>query len=199
MCAVSRILKQMKFKLFGTEIEITFLFSALITFMLFTDKSGLLVPVSVSVILHESAHLLCMRILKCQPKKIRLIPTSIEVIRGTCSSPQHEIFISAAGSAVNLVVFVLLFKINTEFAAVNLIIGLFNLLPLPALDGGEILKNILNRKLSNKRVNLVMKIITVTAVVAVLCISFYLMLNGKANISAVIMSVYFFISVIVKL
>ena len=69
----------MRFKLLGTEIYISFLFTAIITLMILFDRTGMAVPTICAVILHETAHLFAMWALDCAPKKVKLIPASVQI------------------------------------------------------------------------------------------------------------------------
>ena len=69
----------MRFKLFGTEFYISFLFAAVITAMLAFDRTGFILPLFFAVLVHELGHLTAMWVLDCAPKRIRLIPAAVEI------------------------------------------------------------------------------------------------------------------------
>ena len=60
---------ELKFRLFGTEVYISFLFMAVITIMLATDRTGLILPSLFAIIMHEAGHLFAMWLLECAPKQ----------------------------------------------------------------------------------------------------------------------------------
>jgi len=137
----------MRFKLLGTEIYISFLFAAVIVLMLSFDRTGLVVPTALAVMIHEFGHLLAMWAAGCAPKSIRLIPASVQIIRSFSVSSGAEIAILLSGPTANVSVFLALY-LNTRFfgneniyafGVLNLIIALFNLLPVHPLDGSRIL------------------------------------------------------------
>lgn len=68
-------------------------------------------------------------------------------------SYKKEIAVLSAGCIINLVLGFLLIYINTfiEFAVANITLGLFNLLPFRAFDGGQIIKIIFDN-LQNQNV-----------------------------------------------
>ncbi len=191
----------MKIKVLGTEIYISFLFAALIAFLLATDRTGLIIPTLFASAIHEGGHLFAMWICQCQPKAIRLIPTSMQIIRGFSSRPKSEITIALLGPAANLAVFLCLllnfFLFESEgvliFALLNLILAVFNLLPVSGLDGGTVLKNILARKTDLYTAERKVKIITLILAALILFAGVYMLLSGKFNISVFIMAVYLFI------
>ena len=133
----------MRFKLLGTEIYISFLFAAVITLMLACDRTGLVLPTLFAVFVHEIGHLFAMWLLECGPKRIKLIPTSVQITAPITKRYRNDILIALFGPLVNfLFTFIfylnfMLFKNELSFyyAGLNLIIGLFNSLPVSGLDG----------------------------------------------------------------
>lgn len=196
----------MKFKLFGTEIEVTFLFVAFLSFMLIVDKSGYLIPTMAAVVIHEAAHLFSMKLYGCQPKKIRLIPASVEITRGFCPNKRHEITVSLSGPIFNAIIFTIAYFLSNllksdillNFAVINLVIGFFNLLPFKGLDGGEILFIIIGMKIGEERAEKLLNCVNFTAGLIGLAIGVFLLFIGKFNVSVIIMSIYLLLSVIIK-
>ena len=184
----------MKFNFFGTKINVSFLFLAIITFMFLIDKSGILMPMSIAVILHEISHLIAMGIFRCQPKEIRLIPGGIEITRSFCLKKKTEILISLSGPFINIFLFVVFLKIDIEFSLINLCIGVFNLLPLSFLDGGEILIKLLGEYKAEK----IFKLLSILIGGLGVFLGVYLIINKIPNISLLIFSVYLILSIIIK-
>lgn len=188
----------MKIKLFGTEIYISFLFCAIFCFMLVIDRTGLILPTIFAVFIHESGHLLAMWAADCQPKVIRLIPTSVQIIRGFSSKKYSELAITICGPAANLVVFgvfwvnSIIFK-NEEslkFAILNLVIAMFNLLPISGLDGGTLLSLFLAKFTDIYKAESIVRIITVIFAFIAFLLGVYLWVSGTVNISVFIVAVY---------
>lgn len=196
----------MKFKIFGTEIQITFLFMAFITLLLAVDKSGYAIPMLFAVTAHEAAHLVTMCLLGCNPKAIMLIPASVRIVRDISYKTKNEVLISISGPLINLFFFALfyivfiLFKNENilTFAIINLIIGVFNLLPVNALDGGVVLKKILMLIFKENKANIILNIITVLIGIVIFVLGVFLVLNSR-NFSLIIISLYLLISVLLKL
>lgn len=113
-------------------------------------------------ILHELGHLFMGLLLGLKPEKIDLIPMGLAVSfkvnisdfnkkkkRGNVEVLK-EIFIAIAGPVVNLIILILaLIFIKDEMLKnlivyANLLIFMFNLLPIYPLDGGRILNGILH-------------------------------------------------------
>lgn len=188
----------MKFKLFGTEIYISFLFTAVLALMLAFDRTGLIMPMLFAVMMHELGHLFAMWVTDCAPKRIKLIPASVQITRSITHSERNDILIAVCGPAVNFVLFLsfyfnyLAFKNENVlyYALLNLIIGLFNSLPVIGLDGGTVLFSALARKIDYNRAVLILKGISLTVALAVAAAAVILTVKGHTNPSMYIMALY---------
>lgn len=105
--------------------------------------AGEVLPVAaLSALGHEAGHLLALRLAGVRVERMRLTAFGAEIRADTRYLPYpREILCTVAGPAVNLALAVLLARAmgNYVAAGVNLTLGVFNLLPVPALDGGRIL------------------------------------------------------------
>ena len=196
----------MKFRLFDTEIYISFLFSAAVTIMLLTDKTGYMLPALFAIILHEMGHLFMMWILECSPKRIKLIPASVQITAPFQKRYRNDFLVSVSGPAVNILLFLTLYfnylafgnEVTLYFALVNVVIGVFNLLPVKGLDGGTILFCILEKYKGPDKAAVTLKIITIILAAALILTAITLTLRGKINISVYIMGIYLFIMSLLK-
>lgn len=196
----------MKFKLFGTEIYISFLFCAALCFMLVIDRTGLIIPTLFSVFIHESGHLLAMWAADCQPRAIRLIPTSVQIVRGFSTKKYGEIAITVCGPAANLVIFGVLlanyFIFKSEqsftFSILNLVIAVFNLLPVSGLDGGTLLTLAIAHFTDIYRAERIVRIITAVFAFVAFLLGVYLWVSGTVNISVFIVAVYLAVCSFIK-
>ncbi len=196
----------MKFKLLGTEIYVSFLFTAVIAFLLAADRTGLFLPTFFAALIHETGHLLCLWACDCQPKSIRLVPTAVEIVRGFTKSTRHDAAISVCGPAANLVVFFGLyvnFRLTQSttaltFCLLNLILAVFNLLPVWGLDGGTLLSLALAHFCDISRAERIVRIITALFAALAFLAGVYLWVSGRANISAFVVACYLLCSCILK-
>lgn len=197
----------MRFRAFGTEFYISFLFAAVITAMLAFDRTGFILPLLFAVLIHELGHLTAMWILDCAPKRIRLVPAAVEITTKLQSGGKYEIFIALCGPAVNLLLFATLFVNYLAFnndsyltvGLINLLIGLFNLLPVTGLDGGTVLFNILCRKTEPSKAALIMRIINFSVALLALITAVTLCFKGQFNLSFFILALYLAVMSIIKI
>ena len=188
----------MRFKLLGTEVYISFLFMAVITLMLALDKTGLILPTFVAVLLHEIGHLFMMWIKGMAPKRIKLIPASVQITNSFGGGYRNDVVIALAGPMVNLLFFGVLYYNylcyhNTGtlyFALLNLLIGVYNLMPVKGLDGGTVLYCVLCNFTDVNKAELTLKLISFFIGMTVIVSAVTLHLRGKLNLSLYIMGVY---------
>lgn len=133
----------------GVSLEISFWFAAVMTLMLLLSPQTGAAECFLLCILHEFGHLAPMLLFRAKPKKIQLGYFGMKIVTGQkLLSPIKEIIIAASGPAVNLTLAAILFLGGYKSTAMlSLGLGLFNLLPVPSLDGGRILTQLTeNRK-----------------------------------------------------
>ena len=170
-----------------------FSFFAVIGFLICTDREGVSLLCIFSCILHELGHLTVMLALNDPPYEIRLYGGGIHICGGSTSLPAV-----IAGCAVNAALFVLFGLIPWEqrglrlFGAVNLLICLFNLIPVRDLDGKLLLDKLLLRRLPADKAVHVSEICERTASALILPAVVILVFCGVLNFSAIIFFFYLF-------
>lgn len=197
----------MKFKLFGTEIYISFLFAAVVSLCFAMDRTGLMLPTFLSVLLHETGHLLVMKQTGCAPSAIRLIPASVQIIRPFCKKPRDEVLIALAGPLCNFVssilfgLFWLWVRVDAvlRISLINLILGVFNLLPVTGLDGAALLYALLTKRFSPERAVFFLRTLTFIFSGAALLLGVLLALRGRLNPSFFILALYFLLAALLKI
>lgn len=196
----------MNFKLLGTKIYVSFIFISLITFMIATDRTGYIIPTAFAVILHELGHLFAMWLFECAPKEIKLIPTSVQIVRSFSIKPYGETVIAVMGPLVNILLF-LIFLVNylcfnnhiyLVFGIINLVLGIFNLLPVRGLDGGTALHNIISKKFGTDSATKTITVLTLIFGFIILTLGFFLLFNKNFNPTVFIIAIYLFIAALLK-
>ncbi|MBE6787565.1 MAG: hypothetical protein E7537_04375 [Ruminococcaceae bacterium] len=197
----------MRFKFFGIEIYISFLFFGVITVMLATDKTGFALPCVTAIVFHECGHLFMMWLRECAPKSIKLIPASVQITASFSRDYKTDILVAIFGPLVNLVIFGALyynymcFKNVTVlcFALVNLAVAVFNLLPVKGLDGGTILLSFLCKRYDINKATLLLRFTTFILAVGIIVTAVMFSYKGKTNVSFYIIGIYLLVISIMKM
>ncbi len=175
----------------------------------FTNQIEIYTLIMIFAIIHELSHLLAGLVLKMKIKRITLMPVGLSIefkipyedlnikILKSNKLELKKILITIAGPLINIIIiFMSLFlniKLELKYLIIysNLLIAVFNLLPIYPLDGGRIFKsaiclikgkrkaeNIIN-KISNIMFFLIMIIFSILIYylknISVLIIMFYLL------------------------
>lgn len=194
----------MIFNVFGVKVEITFWFVALITFIISLNAPSNVLVTVFSSILHETGHLLIMTSVGNKPQAIRFEITGMNIIRqpDLKISTKNEIFIALGGPLINLICFlisvVILCIYENEniltFGCINLILMIFNLLPINKLDGGLALYYILSQKFDNLTCTKILKITSVFFIALIYVWGIYAFVSSKYNISLIIIAIFLTLS-----
>lgn len=132
------------------QINIRILLMILISFIF--DNVDTYIIFLIFTIVHEIAHLIVGMIIGGKPKTIRIEPfgVSLEIYSYSQRSSLLKILFYLVGPLINLIIAIIFMRIihieeviRTKIVYINLLIFLFNMLPIMPLDGGRILREIL--------------------------------------------------------
>ncbi len=144
------------------KIRIDLKIFLIILIFLLTKQIQIYMIIMLFALIHEIGHLLAGIILKQKPEKVEIIPVGISITFKTKLEDINKkigksnlleikkILIALAGPITNIIIIIITLKIPINIIQkaiityANLIIAIFNLLPIYPLDGGRILKGILN-------------------------------------------------------
>ncbi len=149
-------------KIFNMRFRIDLrIFIFLILFYV-TNQIQIYVLIMCFAIIHELGHLLAGLVLGFKPNKIEMNPFGLSIsfkfnlkdynkrIKKAKLIEEKKIFVAMAGPIVNLLIILIINILNIDIYEKNMIINsnlllfLFNILPILPLDGGRILKGILH-------------------------------------------------------
>ena len=192
------------------------IFIAILIFLL-TEQLNIYIVFMLFAIIHELGHVLTGIILGFKPKNIEVLPIGISAcfymqcddynkkINYANRFVLKKVIISCAGPITNFIIAIIfyffdfsIFNISREFIIyTNLIIGIFNLIPIYPLDGGRIIKNILHIKIVLKEAYKYTKIIAKLSIIILTIFSSMAILYLK-NISIVLILIYLWGIVIIQ-
>jgi Zn-dependent protease len=98
-----------------------------------------------SLLLHEAGHMLTATLLGVPVREFGLKLSGAYIRRASAKRRRDEILIAASGPLMNLLIVIPLAfvpRLGPQLATCNLLLGVINLLPLPASDGQRILRNL---------------------------------------------------------
>ncbi len=190
----------MEFTFFRCRIRISVTFVTLVAVTVILDTSGMAVWTIGSAFLHEAGHFLAFSLLGSPPAQVELLPFGMrmETSKGLSLGYAKEALACLAGPMVNLLLFLVFSILGKSLglqwmavpAAVNLVLGGFNLLPVAPLDGGQTLFCILCLFLEEKWSNRIICVLSVIVLLPVSILSFTIMLRSGFNITLLVTVTY---------
>ena len=190
----------LKTKLCQVEIGADFTFFAIIAMFLALDTTGLALMSLAVCLIHEAGHLIAMVLTGQKPGAIVFRGGGVKIIANSTHSahstnsvhPAQSPFVLLAGSGLNIALFLSLYFTLPKtdiypvmFAVLNLVIGVFNLLPVGCLDGKRLLGLFLPEKL--------LRVIETLALAAVVTAIIAAVVRGEVNFTIIAAIIYIII------
>jgi len=179
--------------------EIKFSFPAVLAVILCTDAKGTAGLCILACILHELGHILVMLLEGRPPERIIFCGGGIK-LKGNLSKSIPSVI---GGCAVNFILFVLFYFCGGDynlklFGVINLLTGIFNLIPIRPLDGYNLLEKVSVKIFSPKTAISFMRIAEITA--AVICAPLIILFfwDSGINFSLVVFLFYLFVVDIIE-
>lgn len=193
------------------RIDLKIFLIAIIYF--FTNQIQIYVLMMIFALIHEFGHLIAGILLKMKPKKLEIILTGVSISFKTDIKDINKkigkgnmlnikkLIVAIAGPLTNILIIAIVLKmplnmikqLNIIYA--NLVILIFNLIPIYPLDGGRIIKELLNIKFGRKKSIRYMDILSILDTIILSIIGVMItMLNN--NIAIIIIILYIWILVL---
>lgn len=197
----------MKFRVLKTEITISYLIICTASICIIAGIFDSFLYCLFAIIIHETGHIILMCIFGYAPEKIKISLFEISISdrkRQERSFIQNFliIFFGPFANFICFILFYLLYLIGNDyflyFAAANFSVGLFNILPVMSLDGGQLLYLILSRFFSDTGSQRIVNVITFIIIFPLASLGFILLFNSKYNFSLLIVCIYLVFSLICK-
>lgn len=197
----------MSFNIKGVKFTVSFSFFAVLLLFLIADKSAFYLKTLFYAVLHEAVHLIFISKLSSPPNSVKLSLFGGDIKR--CSDSKTTFFtetaINISAPIFNILLGLLLIVLNHSFnldlnedVAINLTLGLFNILPYYNFDGGNALKNILLMRLSIDTTEKIITVLSVIVSISFALISVYIFINYQKNYILLIFAVYMLLMIIFK-
>lgn len=130
-----------------------------------TNQIELYALIMLFALIHEIGHLLCGVLLGFEVENFKIMPLGFSIefkidindynkkILKSNKAIAKKLLINFAGPFVNIIIILLSILLNWEYNILysNLLILIFNLIPIYPLDGGRIIKNLLKIFIGNKK------------------------------------------------
>ncbi len=192
----------MRFKAGNTDVVVSFSFFALILLSCVWKNNGVFLISLITSLLHEVVHLLFILVLGADIEMIRFSLMGGEIKRGKKAIGNiSEALISLSAPIVNIIIGIILLTINThsQWGEINLLVGLFNILPYETFDGGRGIQYLLKGSFSEKTINKIIFVASFGVCFFFLVINGYMIKNNRNNVFFLGMSVYLLILLVFKL
>lgn len=197
----------MKLRILKTEITISYLIICVASICIIAGIFDSFLYCLFAIIIHESGHIILMCTFGYAPEKIKISLFEISISdrkRQERSFIQNFliIFFGPFSNFICFILFYLLYLIGNDFflypAAANLSVGLFNILPVMSLDGGQLLYLVLCRFFSESISQRVVNVITFIIIFPLAFFGFVLLFNSKYNFSLLIVCIYLVLSLLCR-
>ncbi len=193
----------MCFNFLGIRIEIKFLFVAVAALLLLLDVSGVMLCAFLSSAVHELAHLAVLLAFKGEITAVTFEAFGIRIARLDSLLFFEELIVLLAGPLTNILVFFICGKAASQtvslIGAVNLSIGIFNLLPVGALDGGRMASLILMTALGENKGRCASAMLSLLIIIPLFIAGVVLVLRPGHNFSLLLVCLFLAFGLVVEL
>lgn len=177
------------------RVSLDFTFFAVLGLVCVFDSGGYGILYLAACLCHETAHLAVMAVKGQMPKEVFFSGGGICIKQ----AQGFSFAVLLAGPAANFLLFGI-FRFGVEqnsiykmiFAAANLCVGVFNLLPMGDLDGKRLIEELLMKHCSLKAAERAISILQTVTCILWSGLILYLLSKGAVNLTAVFVMIYIF-------
>lgn len=201
------LLQTMKTKVFGVSFYVSYPAVAFFTLALICDKKGTVIICFVSSLFHEIGHIIAMRLKGAKLKSVCFNLGDVAINADSSNlSYSAEFFVTLSGVVVNFLLCMLsliLFSVSkAEFfyntCISNLLIGVFNLLPVRFLDGGQLVLLLLQKRFPPKICERTVDVLTIFFIVPIATMGLIFIFNSSYNYSLLFVALYLISTLVSK-
>lgn len=181
---------------------------AFATIMMMLDTDGMVFHAIFATTIHELGHICAMIFKGYKPHEIECRAFDIRIVdvNRFKTSYKNDIFILFMGAVFNFLYAAFLFSLYKTFGMTeclkpvyeNVFLGIFNLLPIETLDGGQILYSLLCRRLDVKVAMDITCMVSFVFLFPIAVAGFYILMLSKYNFSLLVISCYLIVVIVVK-
>ncbi len=189
-------------------LEISYPLTAVMTAIIILDTSLSVMVCFAAAIMHEAGHIFMLCRYNAMPKRIKLTLFDIAIIDNKKYSRSYtqELAVVLAGVFVNFIsaaIFYLLYvsfknQIFIMLFSANLGLGIFNILPVDNLDGGQALLILLCKFFSPQTAHTVLDIISFVVLIPTACLGFILLIESRYNFTLLVTAIYLVALILLK-
>lgn len=184
----------LEIRIHGIEFRMSLLFPAVLVILFTVDQSGIIEWCVAASILHEMGHFIAMYALGSRPSQVIVGFFGVCVVQNPASlmSYRSSRIVALAGPLVNLLTFLVLFIFRglSMPSLVHLIFGLFNLLPVEPLDGGQAIYYTLIGHMDEERAGRILTAVSAAVLIPMATAGFYLLIQSGYNFTLFAVSLY---------
>ncbi len=171
----------------------------IVIILILTNQIKIYTALMIFALIHELAHMFTGIALKLKPKELKINPLGISIqFEAYEQSEKKNMLVAISGPLLNIIIAIICAFLNipqeTKELIIysNILLGIFNLLPIYPLDGGRLLKAVLRNKYNFRETDKITNQITNIIVIGLTAVSSIIVLIYH-NIGLLLLLLYIWI------